>query len=182
MGIATAGPSAFRSPAPARPCRSPRGNRAGAFTTPDAFRLLLGRRYNRMKKAQGAPQGNKNATKQSSQNGNFVKTAERIAQEHGVNQATVRRAAKFAEEVEKTPELSEYARAVGRGQSTISEYVSAARVLENLSVDRHLLLDKYKHLAASCSASFRTPSVLFFLLIFCVILGGFVTYLIFEAF
>jgi ParB/RepB/Spo0J family partition protein len=44
--------------------------------------------------------------------------------------------------------LSEYAERVGRAQSTISELVSAARVSENLSLERYLLLDKTKHLSA----------------------------------
>lgn len=43
------------------------------------------------KKIQGAPKGNKNAEKQSTQVGNFVKrpkTGENIANEYGVNKST----------------------------------------------------------------------------------------------
>lgn len=81
--------------------------------SPDAFRLLLGRRYNRQKKAVGASSGNTNASKQLDQNDPIVSTAEKLAAEHGVSAPTVKRAAKFAEEVEKTPELQE-AIAIGK--------------------------------------------------------------------
>ena len=57
--------------------------------TPDAFKLLLGRRYNRVKKAQGAPAGNQNAApKQTAQNEPVVSTAARLATEHCVSPAT----------------------------------------------------------------------------------------------
>lgn len=74
---------------------------------PDQFRLLLGRRYNRQKKAVGAQVGNQNAGKQLDQIDPIVSTAEKLAAEHGVSAPTVKRAGKFAEEVEKTPELAE---------------------------------------------------------------------------
>lgn len=45
----------------------------------------------------------------------------------------------------KTGGLSEYARAVGKWKRTISEYLSAAKVAKNCSVDRTLLLDKSQH-------------------------------------
>jgi len=66
--------------------------------SPDAFRLLIGRRYNRTKKAAHRPKGDQN---------DHLKTADKLAKEHGVSAPTVRRAAKFAEEVEKTPELQD---------------------------------------------------------------------------
>lgn len=69
--------------------------------TPDAFRLLLGRRYNRQKKAVGKPAGT------ILDQIDPISTADKLAQEHGVSAPTVKRAAKFAEEVEKTPELQE---------------------------------------------------------------------------
>ncbi len=71
--------------------------------TPDARKLLLGRRYNRLKAdptanlVQNAPSG------QNDHSGE--KTADTLAKDHGVSEATVRRAAKFAEEVEADPEL-----------------------------------------------------------------------------
>jgi N6-adenosine-specific RNA methylase IME4 len=63
---------------------------------PDAFTLLLGRRYNRAKRV-GRP-----TTKQGQ---NVPITAESLAQEHGVDAKTVKRAGKFAESVEKAKNL-----------------------------------------------------------------------------
>lgn len=66
------------------------------------MRILRGRRYNRIKKAQG---GDRRA---SGQNDHMnERTAERLAKEHGVSPKTIRRDGKFAEEVERTPELRE---------------------------------------------------------------------------
>ncbi|MCP4604523.1 MAG: hypothetical protein GY847_29045 [Proteobacteria bacterium] len=92
--------------------------------TPDSFKLALGRRYNRTKKTHGGHLPHKG----SGQNVHFPKqqtpderrfdlakkynelkkpqkTAETIAKEHGVNERTVRRAGKFAEQVEADPQL-----------------------------------------------------------------------------
>lgn len=44
--------------------------------------------------------------------------------------------------------LSAYAEKVGRGKSTITELVNAARVVENCSLERTVLHDKTKHLSA----------------------------------
>jgi hypothetical protein len=63
---------------------------------PDQMTVLRGRRYNRAKKAQGAPKGNNNRSKQSGQNVPFEKTAERLAKEHGVDERTIRRDGKIA--------------------------------------------------------------------------------------
>lgn len=70
--------------------------------SPDDFRLLVGRRYNRLKKAQGRPEKRDQIDPVIPQ-----RTAERIAEEHGISAPTVKRAAKFAEavdEIEHTPE------------------------------------------------------------------------------
>jgi hypothetical protein len=68
----------------------------------------LGRRYNRTKKKEGAPIGNKNATdKQLDQNEPIVSTAAKLATQHGVSEATVKRAGKLAEAVEAHPEIKE---------------------------------------------------------------------------
>jgi len=56
---------------------------------PDAFRLALGRRYNRVKKAAHGREGRTFSGGQS----DHPKTAERLAKEHGVDERTVRRAA-----------------------------------------------------------------------------------------
>jgi len=73
--------------------------------SPDQARLLRGRRYNRAKR-QGA-----RTDLTSGQNDQKSTTADRLAKEHGVSPATIRRDGKFAEEVEKTPELAEAVRA-----------------------------------------------------------------------
>lgn len=76
--------------------------------TPDIFKLILGRRYNRQKKAEGRPEKldqNEPVNPQS--------TAERLAAEHHVSPATVKRAAKFAEAVDAEPAK---ASAVMRGE------------------------------------------------------------------
>lgn len=60
------------------------------------YKLLLGRRYNRAKKADNARPGNDNASKErGGQNVHREKTAEKLAKEHGVDEKTVRRAGKF---------------------------------------------------------------------------------------
>lgn len=61
---------------------------------PDAFTLLLGRRYNRAKKSHG---GDRRASGKDC----HLKTAQKLADEHGVTEKTVRNAGKFAESVEK---------------------------------------------------------------------------------
>jgi N6-adenosine-specific RNA methylase IME4 len=70
--------------------------------SPDQMRLLRGRLYNRMKKAQGG-----RADRDFSGGQNYhPKTAEKIAKQTGVTEKTVRRDAKFAEAVDKSPELA----------------------------------------------------------------------------
>jgi N6-adenosine-specific RNA methylase IME4 len=93
--------------------------------TADAFTLLLGRRYNRAKqtKAQAGAKGGAS----SGQNDHCFKTASKLAAEHAVSEKTVRRAGKFAEEVDKTPQLKQ---AVNEGRPVIQvkrELKEAAR-------------------------------------------------------
>lgn len=76
---------------------------------PDAFTLLLGRRFNRQKRqSAGAPPENKNKLgknkgrrreNQLAQFGPIDSTAAKIGKEHGVGRNTVKRAGKFAEAV-----------------------------------------------------------------------------------
>lgn len=68
--------------------------------TPDDFKLILGRRYNRMKKAE---HGRSDRDFSGGQN-DRPKTAEHLAVEHGVSERTVRRAGKFAAAVEQVRE------------------------------------------------------------------------------
>ncbi len=70
--------------------------------TPDQMRLLRGRRYNRAKN-----QGARTDLTCGQNDHKSERTAERLASEHGVSEKTIRRDAKFAEEVERTPELLE---------------------------------------------------------------------------
>ena len=73
--------------------------------SPDAFRLLLGRIYNRTKKDKGGTGANQH-TKQIDQSDlSATSTAATLAKQYGVSEATVKRAGKFAEKVEQRPEL-----------------------------------------------------------------------------
>ena len=77
----------------------------------DDFRLIVGRIYNRTKKAAHRPKkGGKSVPL------NTGNTAETLAQEHGVSDRTIKRYGKFAETVEKvqqeTPEVSKQGRQV----------------------------------------------------------------------
>jgi len=78
--------------------------------THDAFTMLLGRRYKRAKKAHGGDR------KSSDQIEHLKSSAKKIGDEHGVSPATVRRAEKFFDEVEKTPELK---KAVAEGRPVL---------------------------------------------------------------
>lgn len=70
--------------------------------SPDAFRLALGRRYNRVKMAPGT-----RTDLTSPQIAERSTTAERLASEHGVSRWTVERAGSFARKVEDDPVLQE---------------------------------------------------------------------------
>jgi N6-adenosine-specific RNA methylase IME4 len=84
--------------------------------TADQRRYFIGRVYNRRKKARGAPVGNENRSVQRDQNEPFEKTADKVASDFGVSAPTVKRAAKFAEEVDQTPQLKQ---AVQSGASVL---------------------------------------------------------------
>jgi ParB family chromosome partitioning protein len=68
--------------------------------TPEQMSLLRGRLYNRRKRRQGGTGANR-YTKQCAQNERPVRTADKIAEETGVSQATIRRDGEFAEAVER---------------------------------------------------------------------------------
>jgi hypothetical protein len=84
------------------------------------YKLLLGRRYNRAKKdahcGANAVAGKMSAT-----------TSERIAKEHGVDEKTVRRAAKFQEAAAKLGIEKDIA--AGKVKATEAEVVKAAKTL-----------------------------------------------------
>lgn len=83
--------------------------------TPDQRRLLLGRRYNRLK---GSREDNlvQNAPNRQS-DGSGETTAARIAKEHGVSERTVERAGELAQAVEADPDLKA---AIDAGRSVAS--------------------------------------------------------------
>ena len=71
---------------------------------PDQFALLVGRRYNRAKKAVGGDR--KSETAISSPQSEGLKTAEKIAREHGLGRATVERAGQFADAIERVKAIA----------------------------------------------------------------------------
>lgn len=73
--------------------------------SPDAFKLALGRRYNRTKKTKAEAGAIGGASKDQIDTCLPQNTAAKLAAEHSVSEATVKRAGKFAEEVAKKPEL-----------------------------------------------------------------------------
>ena len=90
---------------------------------PDAFTLLLGRRYNRTKNKAGRPN-------KSDQNDRI--TAADVAKQHGVSEPTLRRAGKFAEAVAKveaiTPGIG--SQVIHGGAPPRAAVVKAAALLE----------------------------------------------------
>ncbi len=91
--------------------------------TPDQFRLLIGRKYNRLKKTKaesGSIGGASNA-----QNEQSLQTSEFIADEHGVSRSTVVRSGAAAELIDRqaTPELKEI---VQSGSVSINDAATVA--------------------------------------------------------
>lgn len=129
--------------------------------TLDAFKLLLGRRYNRAKKA--ANDGGKGTPKTTvdqidprfDDEAPNRSTAAKLAQEHAVSEATVKRAGKFAEEVEKTPELKS---AIEQGRPVLQakrELKEAARELRR-EENRTLIEQAPSPVIAARAARFAT--------------------------
>jgi len=101
---------------------------------PDQASLMRGRRYNRMKQAEGAPVGNVNASKQPAQSEQVVSgdTAAALAKQHGVSRATIVRDGQFAAAVEKVEALDpEITKKVTKGEAPARIYViKAAKLLD----------------------------------------------------
>lgn len=97
--------------------------------SPSTRKLLLGRRYNRVKKAPGFQEAGPGRGKTLDQNDPVFSpqesTAAKLAKEHGVSEATVKRAGKFAEEVEQNPEL----------KAAVETGKSVAEVMRQLAAD-----------------------------------------------
>ena len=95
---------------------------------PDAFTLLLGRRYNRTKRV-GRPS--------SKEGQNVPVSAESLAKEHGVDAKTVKRAGKFAESVEKAKKIDPQIEAkVSSGKAPPRAAVVKAAALLEKAPDR----------------------------------------------
>lgn len=105
--------------------------------TPDSFKWILGRRYNRTKKAAHGNSGGKNQhTKKLGDQIDLQarSTAKKLAKEHGVSEPTVKRAGKFADEIESTPELKaaiEQGKPVLQAKRDLKEKKREARREEN---------------------------------------------------
>jgi len=82
--------------------------------TPDAFKLALGRRYNRLKKANDGSRGNQHTGKDQI-DPCPQSTAAKLAAEHSVSEATVKRAGKFAAEVAAKRQERRVERVCGEG-------------------------------------------------------------------
>ena len=102
--------------------------------TRDQFTLLIGRRYNRVKKAVGAPVGNSNAANQIGQIVHIERTAETLAADYGVTERTVRRAGQYAEAVEAIDKAAPgFTATVNAGEApTRQEVVKAATVVAQI--------------------------------------------------
>ena len=91
------------------------------------YKLLLGRRYNRAKKAEHSRPGNDNAAKIPAVKATTQKTAEKIATDHGVSEKTVRNAGKFQEAAAKLGIEKDIA--AGKVKATEAAVVKAATAL-----------------------------------------------------
>lgn len=100
--------------------------------TPDQMRLIRGRRYNRDKKAEGAPAGNQNRAIQRDHFDPVERTAERHAREAGVSPATIKRDAAAVAAIEPRPELTQ---AVQSGNLALSVAAQAADLPDDVIQD-----------------------------------------------
>lgn len=126
--------------------------------SPDAFRLLLGRRYNRTKKKVGASEGNFNALKQKDQSDPIESTADKLADKHGVSAPTVKRAGQLAEAVEKLEIETEVAS--GEIKAPQKVIVQAAKSLpDNPTAEEVQEARKHVHVAQNSGENeWYTPS------------------------
>jgi N6-adenosine-specific RNA methylase IME4 len=95
---------------------------------PDQFALLVGRRYNRAKKAHGGDRKT-----ESSGHSDHLNASQRIAAEHGVGEKTVRRAGDFAAAVDRVKSIAPTIEAdVASGAAPArSAVVKAAQILDS---------------------------------------------------
>lgn len=118
---------------------------------PDAFTLLLGRRFNRAKKNVGGQKGNDNATKNDSVKftDSFCSTASRLAEQHGVSASAVEKAGRFATSIEKAKSIDpdiESKVAVGKAPPRAA-VIKAADMLEKSPERARQILEGEKKLS-----------------------------------
>lgn len=120
---------------------------------PDQFTLLLGRCYNRQKKAVG-----QRGPQKMDQNDPAF-TADKLAEQFGVSAPTVKRAGKFADAVEKLDLASEVAK--GELKTTQKAVVEAAKTLpDNPTQEQKDEARKHVHVGAnSGNNEWYTPPV-----------------------
>lgn len=130
--------------------------------TIEQFRLLIGRKYNRLKLKQGGDRGNQ-YTVAKGQNDPLPTTAEAIATEHGVSEKTVKRAAAQAAQLDQgTPELQA---AVMQGKAKLRDAAEVATLpkeqqLKALSqVDESTILQLAKEVRAKKAEAKRAERV-----------------------
>ena len=89
--------------------------------------MLLGRRYNRAKKAQGGTGANQHVA-QTGQIVQSASTAKKLAEEHGVDERTVRRAGQYAEAVATVEKaVPGFTQAMGAPRQAV---IKAAAIIE----------------------------------------------------
>lgn len=69
--------------------------------------MIRGRRYNRVKKAVGEHKGNQHTKTERAQSDPLPKTTERLAKQHGVSPATIKRDGAAAALIDKHPEKAQ---------------------------------------------------------------------------
>ena len=113
--------------------------------TPDQRSIIRGRRYNRTKKAVGAPLGSSNASKINvATSSTLIPTAKALAKAHGVSERTIRSDGKRAEALDKLALTApKQAQAVIDGKKRFNE------------VRREIKLDSVKEAAALPDAKYR---------------------------
>lgn len=107
--------------------------------TRDQFTLLIGRRYNRQKKAVTNAAGANQHSEVGAQNDPQPKTADRLSADYGVSPATVKRAGQYAEAVEAIDKAAPgFAASVNAGEApTRQDVVKAAAVVAQIPEAAH---------------------------------------------
>ena len=137
-------------------------NQLGRRNLPPEHRSLLrGRMYERAKKREGAPIGNRNAANQLGQNDpvDSGSTASRLAKQHGVSEPTIKRDAQYAAAVEKAKAVDpDIERRIASGTAPAkSAIVQAAKHVEAEPEKARAILQGEKPPASSTPADPAKP-------------------------